>query len=108
MHQTIWIKTIIIMLLGQGALLAQTKLYVGTFSERGSQGIYVYDFNGATGETKLLQTEASRESPSFLASASYSKPFLYAVNRASVVPGQKWGSVSAYAIDVTRTTYLDQ
>jgi 6-phosphogluconolactonase len=79
---------------------AQPKeiVYVGTFSVRGSEGIYVYAFERSTGTLQLIQTMNTLESPTFLALHPSGK-FLYSVNRGAV-PGQKnSGSVSAWSID---------
>ena len=80
---------------------AQTKkeiLYVGTFSVRGSQGIYAYTFDRAKQKLTLLQTVPSLESPTFLA-IHPTKQYLYAVNRGKSNVADQGGSVSAYGID---------
>ena len=41
--------------------------YVGTYSERGSQGIYVYSFDRNSGTFDLLQTNPEITSPNFIA-----------------------------------------
>jgi len=80
---------------------AQVKkefLYVGTFSIRGSEGIYVYSFNRAKRTLTLAQKVPSLESPSYL-EIHPSKKFLYSVNRGPAGPTDIGGSVSAYGID---------
>lgn len=80
---------------------AQTKkeiLYVGTFSVRGSQGIYVYTFDRAKQRLTLLQAVPSLESPTFLA-IHPTKKYLYSVNRGKANIADQGGSVSAYGID---------
>jgi 6-phosphogluconolactonase len=80
---------------------AQTKkeiLYVGTFSVRGSQGIYAYTFDRAKQRLTLLQTVPSLESPTFLA-IHPTKKYLYSVNRGKANVADQGGSVSAYGID---------
>ncbi len=82
---------------------AQTKkeiLYVGTFSVRGSQGIYAYLFDRAKQRLTPLQTVPSLESPTFLA-IHPTKKYLYSVNRGKANIADQGGSVSAYGIDVT-------
>jgi 6-phosphogluconolactonase len=70
-------------------------LFVGTYTKgNASKGIYVYQFNAATGETKLVSTAAT-ENPSYLAVAPGEK-FLYAVNETG---GQEPGAVSSFAFD---------
>lgn len=73
-------------------------IYIGTFDERGSQGLYVFEFNRDSIDFKLLQTIPEQSSPSFL-EIHPSKRFLYAVNRSSIVDGKDWGTVSAFHID---------
>src|SRR5450432_3186148 len=66
----------------------------GTKQSNGSKGIYVYDFDAATGEIKPVST-ADAENPSYLALAP-SGDFLYAANETE---GAKPGGVSAFAFD---------
>ena len=80
---------------------AQTKkeiLYVGTFSVRGSQGVYAFSFDRAKRTLKLLQAVPSLESPSYL-TVHPSGKFLYSVNRGKADTNDNGGSVSAYGID---------
>jgi 6-phosphogluconolactonase len=81
--------------------VAQQKkeiLYVGTFSVRGSQGIYAFSFDRVKRTLKLLQTVPSLESPSYLTLHPSGK-FLYSVNRGRADVTDNGGSVSAYGID---------
>lgn len=81
---------------------AQSKkeiLYVGTFSVRGSQGIYAYSFDRVKRTLKLLQTVPSLESPSYL-TVHPSGKFLYSVNRGRADASDNGGSVTAYGIDL--------
>lgn len=73
-------------------------LYVGTFSVRGSQGIYAFVFNRAKRTLTPLQTVPSLESPSFVTIHPNGK-FLYSVNRGKANVTDQGGSVSAYGID---------
>jgi 6-phosphogluconolactonase len=96
--------------------LAQKSIvYVGTYSQRGSKGIYVFQFDRAKGALKLLQTVPSLESPTFLTTDPAGR-FLYSVNRGRADVNDKGGSVSAYAISAktghlsglnTRSSYGD-
>lgn len=74
-------------------------LYVGTFSVRGSQGIYAFSFDRAKRTLKLLQAVPSLESPSYLTLHPSGK-FLYSVNRGRADVADNGGSVSAYGIDL--------
>lgn len=59
------------------ALIAQIKpMYVGTYTAGGSKGIYIYDFNQATGEAKFTKS-IGMSNPSFVARNGN---LLYAVN----------------------------
>lgn len=73
---------------------AKEILYVGTYSVRGSEGLYVYEFDRANGSFQRLQTVSELKSPSFV-TIHPSGNYLYAVSEA----GQNSGSVGAYAID---------
>ena len=73
---------------------AKEIMYVGTYSTRGSEGIYVFEFDRKAGTMQPIQATTNGKSPSFLALHPTGK-YLYAVNEGA---GQT-GSVSAYAID---------
>jgi 6-phosphogluconolactonase len=73
-------------------------LYVGTYSVRGSQGIYAFTFNRAKQTLTLLQAVPSLESPSFIA-LHPSQKYLYSVNRGKADIADQGGSVSSYGID---------
>jgi 6-phosphogluconolactonase len=73
-------------------------LYVGTFSVRGSEGIYAYAFDRDKQTFTALDTAATPESPSFL-ELSPDGRFLYSVNRGGGEEGTGHGSVSAFAIE---------
>ena len=71
-------------------------LFVGTYTKgTASTGIYVYQFDAATGDAKLVST-ISTDNPSYLALAPGEK-FLYAANETD----GKEGSVSAFSFDKT-------
>ncbi|GAB4024668.1 lactonase family protein [Spirosoma koreense] len=83
--------------------MAQTQLtkpilYVGTYSVRGSEGIYVFAFDPEKGTAALQQTIANGKSPSFLA-IHPSGQYLYAVYEDDDHGQEHSGSISAYAID---------
>ncbi len=73
-------------------------LYVGTYTDPGGKGIYVYEFDRTNGSVKLVETAGDLESPSYL-TIHPNRKFLYTVNRGRVIPDKKWGSVSAFSID---------
>ena len=73
------------------------RLLVGTYTNGGgSKGIYVYDFNAATGEAKWLSnTNGDVSNPSYLAVSTNGK-YVYAVNENG---GNKPGEVSAFSFN---------
>ena len=73
-------------------------VYVGTYTGHGSQGIYGYGFDRATGQLSSLGLVAESQSPAFLA-IDPSRRFLYASNEINQYEGQASGAVSAFAID---------
>ena len=72
-------------------------LYIGTYSQRGSQGIYVFQFDRENLDLRLIQTVEGKESPSFLA-IHPDKECLYAVYREGITSDSKAGTVKAYKI----------
>lgn len=72
-------------------------VYVGTYTRKGSDGIYVYRFDPVTGELALLGSQEA-ENPSFLA-IHPNKRSLYAVNELGEFRGESTGAVSAFSID---------
>lgn len=96
------------LLLG-GSLVARAQsakemMYVGTYSVRGSEGIYVFEFDRKAGTMRPVQSVSNAKSPSFLAVHPSGK-YLYSVNEAA----EKTGGVSAYAIDQStgKLTFLN-
>jgi 6-phosphogluconolactonase len=72
--------------------------YVGTYTRKGgSEGIYRFDFDAATGKLSARALAAKTASPSFLA-IHPGRKFLYAVGEMSSV-GKKGGALVAFAID---------
>jgi len=88
----------VLILSAAGAQAKKEILYVGTFSVRGSQGIYAFSFDRTKRILKLLQTVPSLESPSYLTIHPSGK-FLYSVNRGRADATDNGGSASAYGID---------
>src|SRR5580692_1139779 len=80
-------------------------LYVGTYTDHGSKGIYVYRFDSDTGKLTSLGLASESTSPSFLAVDSSGR-FLYAVNETEHYDSQPTGAVSAFAIDSTNGKLL--
>jgi 6-phosphogluconolactonase len=77
---------------------AKEILYTGTYSVRGSEGIYVHEFERSKRNFKLIQSVKTIESPTFLALHPSGK-FVYSVNRGAAPGFSKPGSVTAFSID---------
>lgn len=73
------------------------RVYVGTYTEHGSRGIYVCEFDPASGSLTPPELAAATVDPSFLA-VSADHRFLYAINETDHFNGQPTGGVSAFSI----------
>ena len=67
-------------------------IYIGTYSVRGSEGIYVFEFDRTKGSFKQVQTISNLKSPSFLTFSPDGK-FLYSVGESTI------GAVGSFSID---------
>jgi len=79
-------------------------LYVGTYTDKGSEGIYRYAFNSKTGQLTDKMLAAAQKNPSFIKIAP-NKGYLYAVGETNT--GEGGGSVTAYKIDDGQLTALN-
>jgi 6-phosphogluconolactonase len=73
-------------------------VYVGTYTDGTSRGIYRFTFDPATGSASEPVLAVEAQSPSFLA-LHPSGRFLYAVGEIDRFQGAKTGVVSAFAVD---------
>ncbi len=73
------------------------KFYVGTFTSEGADGIYLCDFDTASGDISLDNTFKGVDDPSFLKISSDRKN-LYVVARANIAIEKSGGYVIAYEI----------
>jgi len=73
-------------------------VFVGTYTGKGSEGLYACRFNPATGEPAALGLAAEADNPSFL-EADPKGRFLYAVNELRTFRGEPAGAVSVFAVD---------
>lgn len=73
-------------------------VYVGTYTGKGSEGIYLYRFNSRDGHMTPIGLAAKTENPSWLIIDS-SRQFLYTVNETGEFQGKPTGSISAFSID---------
>ena len=72
-------------------------LYVGTYTNTESKGIYYYDFNSETGKLTNKKLAVEAINPSFI-TFSENKQFLYAVSES-----EKGSLVAAYAVNANAT-----
>jgi 6-phosphogluconolactonase len=89
------------------AAIAQSYyMFVGTYTNKGSKGIYVYKFDAATGRTELLTNTDSIVNPSYLAIAP-NKKYVYAVTETAT---NNTGSISAFAFDraTNKLTFINK
>jgi 6-phosphogluconolactonase len=75
-------------------------LYVGTYTEKQSKGIYAYRFDVSSAELTPLGVAAETTNPSFLA-IDPNRRLVYAVNEVQNYKGASSGAVSAFTIDPT-------
>jgi 6-phosphogluconolactonase len=107
-----WLNLVVIAgtlcVLAPAAAAQKYFVYIGTYTEHGSEGIYVCDFDGETGRLGAPVLAAKSEQPSFLA-VSGDRNFLYAVNEADKFDGQAGGGVSVFATDAAtgKLTFLN-
>ncbi len=80
-------------------------MYVGTYSIRGSEGVYAFSFDRETGTMQQVQSVSNTKSPSFLALHPSGK-YLYSVNEGA----DKIGGVSSYAVEkkTGKLTYMNE
>ena len=83
-------------------------VYIGTYTQGDSEGIYTFRFDAETGRPGPVRLAAESLNPSFLA-LHPSGRVAYAVNEVSAFEGQASGAVSAYQIqDNGDLTFLNQ
>jgi 6-phosphogluconolactonase len=73
-------------------------VYVGTYTQRSSKGIYRFDFDLSSGKLTSRTLAAETKNPSFLA-LDPDQRYLYAVSEVSDFDGKKTGGVCAFALD---------
>lgn len=73
-------------------------IYIGTFHDRGSEGLYVFEFDRDTGQMSEVQVVSDREGPNFQA-IHPEGGFLYSVSDQPFDGETNFGTVSAYQID---------
>ena len=81
------------------------SLYVGTYTDESSEGIYVYDFNLKTGELTNKKLAIEAINPSYITFSS-DKKLLYSVGETDNYEGAKSGFVNAYSVSKDGTLGL--
>lgn len=74
------------------------RVFVGTYTKTGSKGVYVAEFDAATGKLELTGETCLVPNPTFLA-LHPSGQYLYSVCETADHEGHKSGGVSAFAVD---------
>ena len=74
------------------------RVYVGTYTDKDSKGIYSFRFDPTTGESGPVELAAESANPSFLV-VDASPKRLYAVNELDVFDGSMTGAISVFAVD---------
>lgn len=73
-------------------------VYVGTYTNKSSKGIYLFELDMTSGALKPRGLVAEVSSPSFLA-IHPNRRYMYSVNEGGSFQGKPTGSVSAFSID---------
>lgn len=89
---------IVVLASATAAPAAEHLMYVGTYTGSGSEGIYAFRFDPATGKASPVGLVAATENPSFLALDPNGR-FLYAVNELETFGDVATGAISVFAID---------
>jgi 6-phosphogluconolactonase len=86
-----------------------STLYVGTYTGKGSEGIYRFSLSNGDGKLVPEGLAAEVKNPSFLA-VSPDKRYLYCINEMSDLNGKKSGGATSFAVDgeSLELTQLDQ
>ena len=82
----------------QNAMDTEVIFYAGTYSERGSKGIYIVRLDLHTGAMRIAGHAGGIRNPSFLAADAAGK-HLYAVSETLEFEGEPGGGLHAFAID---------
>ena len=92
MKQIRWIPLLLSTLLTLAVAAPNYVMYVGTYTGKGSDGIYAWRFDAGTGQLTQIGLVGATANPSFLAMHPNGR-FLYAVNENTK------GAVSSFSID---------
>lgn len=96
--QVMWFFTAVLLLTAVAASGADVTVFVGTYTNSQSKGIYRLQFDEASGKLSAPSLAAESESPSFLAMHPTGR-YLYAANEHPSGPASAPGKISAFAVD---------
>lgn len=82
---------------GKEVRTSKYLLYVGTYTDKGAKGIYVYRYDAGSGQLSDSQVAAETVNPSFV-TIDDKKRLLYAVNELQKYQNESSGGVSAFSI----------
>jgi len=92
-----YILVLVLFLIAQSVSARKYHLYVGTYTDGDSKGIYHYLFDSETGKLKYLDVTGDIKNPSFL-KISPNKKYLYSVAEGDSFNGIRGGGVAAFKI----------
>lgn len=95
---TLLTSLVILISVGSLATGKHYVMYVGTYTDHGSKGIYAYRYDADTGKLSPSGLAAETANPSFVV-ADANGTYLYAVNETQRYQGQSSGGVTAFSID---------
>ncbi|MFO0979572.1 MAG: lactonase family protein [Planctomycetaceae bacterium] len=100
---------VVMIALSSEAMADKVRIYIGTYTEGLSKGVYTCEFDDEAGTLSEPVLAAELKNPSFLAIHPSGK-FVYAVNEISEGPGRGQGGVTALKVngDGTLTKINDQ
>ena len=82
---------------GKEVRTSKYLLYVGTYTDKGAKGIYVYRYDAGSGQLSDSQVAAETVNPSFV-TIDDKKRLLYAVNELQKYQNESSGGVSAFSV----------
>lgn len=94
-----------ILMAGTPVLAKKHTLYVGTYTNGSTDGIFVYSFNDHSGKLINLKVPAASINPSFL-TISPDKKFLYAVGEVDNLGKDSSGGISSFRIEKNKKLKL--
>ena len=94
----IYLPLVVLLSTAVQALDYDYLVYVGTYTGKGSEGIYAFRFDSTSGESRSIGLASPADNPSFLTIDPKGR-FLYAVNEVNTFHNEPTGAVSVFLID---------